>query len=130
MRLLLLIVFCGQVLGVNAQMHDSVINASFKEFTNYIETIDNKIIVDVRPAEEVLCSGFKDALFAPTKKKLMEIINETDNTTTVLIYCTEGVRSISACNLFIENKFEMVINLNSGIKNHKKKIQSFNNTID
>lgn len=122
--ILLLSIFC---LTAHAQLNEHVINANYRQFIQYIKRYCDAIIIDVRTEQAYDDSGFKGAVFIPTSKKL-EIFADTINLQTpLLVYCNEGSRSITACNLLFDLGFVHIINLKSGIEHKKKEIQKFNN---
>ena len=108
------------------QLNENVENASFKNFVKAIETYDNEIIIDARPQHQKDEFGFQQAVHIPTKENLEKFADTTDLETPILVYCTEGFRSVDACNLLFELGFTTLINLKSGIKNKKREIIKLN----
>lgn len=126
MRICILFSFIFFISTLHAQLNEHVIDASFKQFVNYLHFYDNEILIDVRPSETYEDMGFKDAVSIPTKKQLEQFADTTDMHLPILVYCDEGYRSIAACNLLFDLGFVTVINLKSGIEHKLKAIKKFN----
>ncbi|MBI9068534.1 MAG: rhodanese-like domain-containing protein [Salinivirgaceae bacterium] len=127
--MLRILLFCFAMFGFIpgfCQLNTNAINATFYEFTAYIESINNEILIDARPEDEVGKGGFSNSIAVSTKAQLENIIGEIDKSMPILVYCMEGERSVMVCNTLIEQGFDIVINLEDGIRKHKKQLKKFN----
>lgn len=93
----------------------SVTNVNSNEFT----TLQQKgaIVIDVRTPDEI-AAGYIDGttvfadIYGPD---FNDKINALDKSKTYLIYCRSGRRSLSAAQMMVDNGFQNVYNLTSGI---------------
>lgn len=94
------------------------INNSYKEaeFSDFYNSNSNKLLIDVRTPEEFMENralesiniDFYDENF---NNDILEISKEDD----IYIYCRSGRRSELTTKFLLENDFENVYNINSGI---------------
>ena len=114
-KILIFLCFILVTLHCKAQQDvDCFTNANRSKFQFYIDSCDNEYIIDVRIPKRYQSGSIPMAINAPTKDDLLNLIDQLDRDTPILIYCTEGTRSIQACNIICTQGFTFVINLKEG----------------
>ncbi len=86
------------------------------------EQNNNKVdlVLDVRTGEEYARSHIKDAVLAPIMI-LTEKMKEIERGQTILVYCHNGNRSKTACQLLTSKGHKHVFNMMGGIESWIKK---------
>lgn len=97
-----------------SQQNSCFIDADNAQFQHYIDSCNNELIIDVRIADNYIKGAISMAINAPTKYTLLNLLNTIDSDTPILVYCTEGERSVQACNIICEKGFVFVVNLKKG----------------
>ncbi len=96
-------------------------NASALEFFKLINSNTSAIIIDVRASNEQIVFYIKASVSLVDKASIISFIDTVDTETSILVYCDEGKRSLSACELLISNDFSNVANLKHGFIDYIKK---------
>ena len=94
------------------------INNSYKEaeFSDFYNSNSNKLLIDVRTPEEFMENRALESINIDFYNEnfnndILEISKEDD----IYIYCKSGRRSELTAKFLLENDFENVYNINSGI---------------
>lgn len=97
------------------------ININCTDFNLLIEEKE-VLIVDVRLHKEFRKERIKDAYIASSQEALKMLLENVDHAKYILVYCQEGSRSKTACEIICkELKFKYVFNLDGGLDQWKKK---------
>lgn len=103
------------VLTVSCQGQTGVQKLTVDNFEKKLETTGNKIVLDVRTADE-----FKDGHLAKAtmidyySSDFKDQVNQLDKTKPVFVYCAGGVRSGKASSILSQLGFKEVYDLQGG----------------
>lgn len=96
-------------------------NINSDDFNLLIETKE-VLLVDVRLHKEFRKERIKGAYLASSRESLNVLLEKTDKSTYILVYCEEGDRSETATQIICkEMNFNKVYNLEEGIIHWKKR---------
>ena len=85
------------------------------EFYALILSNDDELIIDVRTKKEYRKSHIENAVLADTKEELEAICLNSPTDRTIMIYCEQGKRSRTACDILSKFGFTNVYNLSGGL---------------
>lgn len=120
-KAIMMLLFLGMAIYSVAQDSTCFVDAKCIEFKRYMDSCINELIFDVRPGDLFKNKIIRDAINVSTIDNLHSIADTLDKDTPILVYCTIGVRSVKVCNILCEKGFNLVVNLNGGIEDWKKK---------
>jgi rhodanese-related sulfurtransferase len=103
-----------------SQEFSTVFQASVEEFQFWIDSCSNELIIDVREMNVFRGEYILNSMQAPDKATLMAICDTLDFDTPILIYCSNGERSLEAGTILLEKGFKKVLNLRLGFNAWKK----------
>ncbi len=90
-------------------------NINSADFNLFIEEKD-PLILDVRLYKEYRNERIRNAHIASNRESLKMLLSNYDSDTYILVYCTEGDRSKTACEIICnELNFAKVFNLEKGL---------------
>jgi phage shock protein E len=78
--------------------------------TNYAETTDNHILLDVRTPEEFNEGHIAGAVNIPVQE-LTQRLSEVPDDKEIIVYCRSGNRSATASNILLENGFSAIYDM-------------------
>lgn len=91
------------------------------QLDNMIKNGEDFLLIDVRSKEDYEENHIDNAINIPMNKLLVELYDIEDyKEKDVVIYCTSGHISITACNLLLLEGFTSIYNLKNGIKKYNK----------
>jgi rhodanese-related sulfurtransferase len=95
-------------------------NISALELKKISESDPSAVIIDVRTKKDYKKGHIENSISAIDIKTLDKIIGTLDFEQPLLIYCTEGLRSIEACIYLQDKGFLTVYNLETGLLSWKE----------
>ena len=92
------------------------VNIDDNKLKDLMKDKENTILIDVRSEEEYEEKNIEDSINIPLNNLLYSIDDiEEYKDKYVIIYCSSGHRSITACNLLSMEGFNKIYNLEKGI---------------
>jgi phage shock protein E len=111
-----LVVAIAGFLFLNNPSDDIAVTASIQKIsannyvTNYAETTDNHILLDVRTPEEFNEGHIAGAVNIPVQE-LTQRLSEVPDDKEIIVYCRSGNRSATASNILLENGFSAIYDM-------------------
>jgi len=91
------------------------------EFYIKMNSSMDALVLDVRLFSEYREERIEGAVLAEKKDKLLRLTDSIDRERPVLVYCSDGDRSKTVCNILIrEQNFQHVYNLKNGLRAWKR----------
>jgi len=91
-------------------------NLSAEIFYTKINLYNNNLLLDVRTFAEYRKSRIANSVYAGDKNELIRITKSLDKNNPILVYCSNGERSLTVCNILTsELNFKNVYNLKYGL---------------
>jgi len=119
----LLIIFV--IIAFSAYAQDSgnrIENLDASEFYIKMESNPASVVLDVRLFTEYKEERIPGALIAEEKSKLIPLTDTISHKTPILVYCNDGERSQTVCEILVEEQgFQKVYNLKRGLLEWKKR---------
>ena len=109
------------IAGFSQEVNTCYTEINCRDFNLIIENKD-PVIIDIRFQRAYKKERIIGAQNAADKIALKELLNDIDKNMIVLVYCKEGSRSRTACEIICKDlNFKNVYSLNSGFMSWKKK---------
>ncbi|MFO8235139.1 MAG: rhodanese-like domain-containing protein [Bacteroidales bacterium] len=101
----------------NAQETDSFESLNAEEFYVKMNQEQDAVIIDVRLDEDFKIKRIPGAVLASEPDKLQEFTDSLDRNIPLLVYCYDGERSSTACEILSQElNFNFVYNLRKGLE--------------
>ena len=98
-----------------------VANGYSEHFTNFVKSVKNSNVIDVRTNNEYKNANFKTSQNIPLNTIQSEIDNISDNS---YVFCAGGYRSVIACSILMKAGKKDLINVLEGYSGINKHIES------
>ena len=95
-------------------------DVSCAEFYNIMNSEKEAVILDVRIYEEYRQNRIPGAVYAGEKDVLMEVVSDISKETPLLIYCDHGERSLTVCDILMNEGFQNLFHLEEGFQKWRK----------
>ncbi|MFP4018911.1 MAG: rhodanese-like domain-containing protein [Bacteroidales bacterium] len=113
----ILIVLSLMALDVNGQNNDVYQSIEAEDFYKKMNQEPDALVIDVCLEEDFKQKRIPGAFSAAEPDKLKELTESLDKNTPLLLYCYDGERSETACEILTEDYgFQNVFNLTKGLE--------------
>ncbi|WP_157998109.1 rhodanese-like domain-containing protein [Thermophagus xiamenensis] len=96
-------------------------NLTAKQFSLFMDTCKNVVVIDVRNKEEFLEERIPGAISCENKDALFQVTDTIDKQQPILVYCNMGNRSKSALELLKNKGFKNIYQLKKGFVEWRRK---------